>query len=453
MNKTIAAISTAMGVSGIAVIRISGENAQIIADKVCKGNKKISEMNGYTAQLAKVYDKNNLELDECIVLNFVAPKSFTGENLVELSCHGGTFIAKKVLQAVIDAGASNADTGEFTKRAFLNGKMDLTQAESVIELIHANGEKTHEASMSVKNAVLSKNIKKMSDALVEIGADLSAWADYPDDDIPQVDEKMLKTKLKETEDFLSDLINKFDMGKVYREGVKTVIAGRPNAGKSTLMNMLSGCERSIVTHIAGTTRDIVEETVMLGSIPLVLADTAGIRDTDDIVEQIGVKMALDKINSSELVLAVFDASLQLSTNEKEFVESLEGKNVIAIINKTDLDINLDIDYIKSKFKYSVSISAKNGEGLDELVNNIEYMFGSENIITGSIQLCTNRQRESVNSALKSVREAISLLDMGMTLDAVTVTVEEAVSYLLELTGEKVSETVINNVFERFCVGK
>lgn len=453
INTAIAAISTPAGVGGIAVIRISGDDAQIIADKVFKSKKKISQIDGYTALLGKVFASDGKLIDECIALNFIAPRSFTGENVVELSCHGGTYTAKKVLEAVIQAGAKIATQGEFTKRAFLNGKMDLAQAESVIELIHATGERTREAAMNVKEGLLSKKIEIILNKLVNIGGNLSAWADYPDDDVPQIDEVKLNSELKEIEKDLQNLIDNFDMGKIYREGVQTVIAGRPNAGKSTLMNLLSGCERSIVTHIAGTTRDVVEESVILGDIPLVLADTAGLRNTDDPVEQIGVKLARERISSAELVLAVFDASQELCDEDKELIEIACTRPSVAIINKSDLDKKINLEYIQSKFEYSLYISALSGEGTAELAKMIEKLLGTNKIVAGSAEICTQRQREAVFCALTACKEAIFALQSGLTLDAVTVMTEDAVFNLLELKGEKVSEALVNNVFERFCVGK
>ncbi|MFI3325104.1 MAG: tRNA uridine-5-carboxymethylaminomethyl(34) synthesis GTPase MnmE [Clostridia bacterium] len=449
--STIAAICTASGVGAIAVIRISGEKAHQIADKIFKGNKKISDLKGYQALFGTVCDINGEHLDECIALNFVAPKSFTGEDMVEISCHGGSFVSKRVLDAVIKAGARPALSGEFTKRAFLNGKMDLAQAESVIEIINATGERARQGALSIKEGRLSKEIGEILTDLVNIGGDLSAWADYPDDDVPQVDEKMLKTKLENAKTVLENMIKNFDSGKIYRDGVKTAILGRPNAGKSTLMNLLSGCERSIVTDIAGTTRDVVEERVMIGQIPLILADTAGLRDTLDPVEKIGVKMAKDRLNWSELILAVFDGSQELNEQDKQLINDIKDKPSIAIINKSDLEQKINCEYIFNEIKYSMYISAIDGKYSTELKKLVEKIFGT--LETGGAELCTQRQRDSVNRALISVEEALNAVNFGLTLDAVTVMTEDAVSSLLELTGKKVSDTLVNNVFSRFCVGK
>lgn len=452
-SAVIAAVSTPLGSGGIGVIRISGPKAQAVADKVFRGKKKIGDLAPYQAVFGAVYDSAGMKLDECVALNFVAPNSFTGENVVELSCHGGQYILKRVLEALFAAGARPADAGEFTKRAFLNGKLDLTQAESVMELICATGERAREAALAAKDGALSKGILGITEALVAVGAELSAWADYPDDDIPQVDEKLLKTKLEEAGTKLADLLLRFETGRLFRDGVNTVIAGRPNAGKSTLMNLLSGCERSIVTEIAGTTRDIVEERVMLGDIPLILADTAGLRQTEDPVERIGVRMAKDRLSSAELILAVFDASVPLNGEDHLLLSSLTGRPAIAVINKSDLPPEIDVALIQKSVPWVVEISALRGYGLEELKEAVQKLLKTDSFVSGTTNLCTQRQRESVRQAESAVSGAYSALTGGFTLDAVTVEVEQAIAALLELTGQRVSEAVIDSVFSRFCVGK
>ena len=453
--STIAAISTPMGTGGIAVIRISGEDAKIIADKVffSKSGKKVSELGPYQALFGDVKSDKGEKIDEAVALNFNAPHSFTGENVVEISCHGGIYAVKEVLSVIFKAGAKPASPGEFTKRAFLNGKMDLTKAEAVMDIISAKGKKAMQSAVNAKDGALSKRINKIKDKLIELCGNLSAWADYPDDDIPQVDDEMLITYLSDTEEELGKLLSNFEAGRIIREGVNTVIAGKPNAGKSTIMNLLSGCERSIVSSYAGTTRDVVEETVMLGSIPLRLADTAGIRNTSDPIESIGVELTKKRISSAEFIMAVFDSSEELSDEDEELIESVGEVPCLAVINKCDLETKLDIKYIESKFSKIAYISAKSGNGLDELRTKCEELLEVNEVGTDGENLFTERQKHHTEEALKAVIEAKEAFYMGFTLDAVTVSCESALASLSELTGERVSDSVVNNVFSRFCVGK
>ncbi|WP_099205111.1 tRNA uridine-5-carboxymethylaminomethyl(34) synthesis GTPase MnmE [Scatolibacter rhodanostii] len=452
---TIAAISTAAAPGGIGIVRISGKQAREIADQVfqAKNGRKTKEMKGYTAAFGEAFTKDGEKIDDAVALVFSAPKSYTGEDTVELSCHGGLYVTQKLLQSVVSAGAVLAEKGEFTKRAFLNGKMDLAQAEAVMQLISANGEQAAKAAVAGNSGALSHKIADMKSRLTDMAAHLSVWADFPDDDVPQVDEKKLHEDLHIVEKALTDLLNSFDQGKMMREGVSVVIAGRTNAGKSTLMNLLSGCERSIVTHFEGTTRDVVEESVMLGGIPLKLADTAGIRETEDPVEQIGVSLSKEKIKSAQLILAVFDISRPLEESEWEWMEQLDSRHVIAILNKTDLERQANVEKIIEKFPHYVYLSAAQGNGLVDLEKILAKVLQTEDYDPLSGILYTERQRADTERALIAVREAISAYESGLTLDAVTICVEDSLTALCELTGENVSESVISEVFEQFCVGK
>ena len=453
-KNTIAAISTPQAAGGIGVVRISGEDAKKIAGKVfvSASGKKLDDIKGYTALYGRVRDKSG-DIDEAIALNFKKPYSYTGENVVELSCHGGLTVMRRVLRAVFAAGASPAGPGEFTRRAFLNGKVSLTEAESVMQIISAKGETAAKSALAEHDGALDKKIKSIRENLVTAAAHLSAWADYPEEDIPQVTPENLEKVLIDSEKSLDELINMFDAGRAMREGVETAIAGRPNAGKSTLMNLLSGCERSIVTKYAGTTRDIVEDTVLLGGIPLILADTAGIRESGDPVELIGVDKAYGKIRTSRLVLAVFDASQPLSADDMKLISEIDNANCIAIVNKIDLPVKLDINAIKRKFKNIVYMSAISGRGLDDLQKAVSVVIGTDKLDPEGGMLFTERQRDAAKRALAFVKEAYGALKTGMTLDAVTVSVDEAVDALLELTGEKASVAVVDSVFSHFCVGK
>ena len=453
-EKTITAISTAQGEGGIGVIRISGDKAFEIADKVFKSinNKKISEMKGYTASFGKIYN-NNEEIDEAVALVFKAPHSYTGEDVVELSCHGGIYITKQVLRAVLDAGASPAQAGEFTKRAFLNGKIDLTEAEAVIDIISAKSKSAARVALSVKEGALRKKITKVKDDLLTLVAHLSAWVDYPEEDIADVTDDMIFDVCDSFIKVLENLLNTYDSGQAVKQGIDTVIAGRPNVGKSTLMNLLSGYEKSIVTDIPGTTRDIVEDTVLVGDVILRLSDTAGLRDTEDTVEKIGVDRAKERLKQCGLLLAVFDNSRELDEDDINLLEMASDVPSIAIINKTDLEQNIDINYIQSKIDKIIYISAVSGEGKEEIVKAVEEIAGTANLNPSEGILSNERQRVAVSNALTSTMEAKSALEMGMTFDAVTVSLEDAISELLELTGEKTSDEVIDRVFHNFCVGK
>ncbi len=454
MEHTIAAISTAHGVGGLGVIRISGENALTVAESVFRSaiGKRVTEMKGYTAAYGKIYDGEEL-IDEAVVLVFRAPHSYTGEDVVEISCHGGLYVTRQVLRVVLKNGAVSAEAGEFTKRAFLNGKMGLTEAESVMDIISARGAQSAKAALSCREGKLRQRIDAVRDTLINTAAHLAAWADYPEEDIPEVDAGHLSSTLQNCRDEMQKLLNSYDAGKIMREGVDTVIAGRPNVGKSTIMNLLSGCERSIVTNVPGTTRDVIEETVLLGEIPLRLSDTAGIRSTDDPVEKIGVERAKDRILKAGLVLAVFDSSRPLSDDDKELIGLLSDAPALAIINKTDLPTELDSEYIKTHIRHVVFLSAKEGSGSEELERQVAEIIGTSSLDASQGILATERQRSAAENALHSIDEASSALRLGMTLDAVTVMIEEAIHYLLELTGERVTEAVVHQVFSHFCVGK
>jgi len=444
MNKTIAAISTAQGEGGIGVIRISGSDAIEIADRVFRSvsGKALCELKGYSASFGHIV-KDNEVVDEGVATVFREPKSYTGEDVVELSCHGGLFITREVLRTVLDEGAVAAQAGEFTKRAFLNGKIDLTEAEAVIDIISAKSKTAARAALCAKEGALWNKIEKIKNNLVTQAAHLSAWADYPEEDIEEVTGESLNTIFNEAKSELLKLLNTYDSGQAVKQGIDTVIAGKPNAGKSTLMNLLSGHNRSIVTEIAGTTRDII----------LRLSDTAGIRETEDEIEKIGVDLAKQRLESCGLVLAVFDSSKELDENDLSLIEAVKDAEVIAIINKDDLSPKIDEDLIRSKIKRVIKLSAKTGEGYEELEKEITEIAGTENLNPSEGILANERQRQAVINAEKALSDAITALNTGMTFDAVEVALEEAISYILELTGERVSEVVVDNVFHNFCVGK
>ena len=452
--STIAAISTAQGQGGIGVIRVSGEDSFTIVDKIFKSvsGKKIMDIKGYTALFGHIYNNEEV-LDEAVVLKYVAPKSFTGENVVEISCHGGMYITKEVLNAVIMSGASLAEPGEFTKRAYLNGKMDLTEAESVMDIISAKSKSAAKAALFVKDGALFKKSQQVKQLLLDKAAHLSAWADYPEEDIPEVTEDSIMEAIEESISILEKLLSTYDMGQVVKEGIDTVIVGRPNAGKSTLMNLLVGREKSIVTNIAGTTRDVVEDTVLVGNVMLKLSDTAGIRDTDNEIEKIGVQKTFDKINGAGLVIALFDNNEELNSEDIDLINKIKDMPCIAVINKIDLEDKVDKKYITNNIENVVYISAKQQDNIDELKNMIEKIAGTEDFDPSAGIVANERQRNAIRNAVNSLYEAKESLAMGMTMDAITVSLQETIDYLLELTGEKSGEEIVDSVFHNFCVGK
>lgn len=452
--STIAAVSTPNAPGGIAVIRISGKDALNVADKIFKpaGSKSVQDMEGYTCAYGIAHD-NGERLDDCILTVFREPHSYTGENIAEISCHGGLYVTKRILRTALKNGAENAEAGEFTKRAYLNGKLDLTQAEAVMDIISAKGERELKMAENLRDGAAFKKAQSCSGKLMKILGDLAAWADYPEEDIPEVEPENLCAELEEVRKELSSLIENYDCGRILREGVSTAIVGRPNVGKSTLFNCLSGCERSIVTDIAGTTRDVVEESVRLGDITLRLADTAGIRETDDVIEGIGVDIAEKLIDSSELIIAVFDGNCPLTEDDLNLIKKLNNKKCIAVINKSDLGICIDISEIEKYIQQIVYLSAKENDGIERLQSAVELIFEMNENSFSSAVAANERQKQCIDSALTYIESAVSALENGEFLDAVNVLIDEAEQNLLSLTGEKVTDAVVDEVFSRFCVGK
>ena len=466
MEKTIAAISTGLTEAGISVIRISGPEAVSVAQKVfvsCSG-KKLSEMNGYTSMLGKAVS-NNSSIDECIATVFRAPKSYTGEDVVELSCHGGIIVTRDILRAVLEAGASPAQPGEFTKRAFLNGKLDLIEAESVMNLISAKSSGEAKAALSVKEGYISDIIKSIKDDLIDTAAHLNAWADYPEDDIPELEPRQLSLRLGVPMGRLQELLQKYDTGRLFFNGINTVIVGRPNVGKSTLMNILTGYDRSIVTDVPGTTRDTVEEQIQLGDFRINLIDTAGIRDTDDTVEKIGVERAKKKIDAAQFIIFITDITSPVHTEDEQIYEMIpSGIPVYIINNKTDAVKNgrlYNYDLLEKKYPGKIILSScytslkKDGQNVK---NTIEYLLGRYFIgrdfsFTNDIISYNERQRDLIDKAGTMLGEAFRAARAGQTLDAVTVLIEESISCLAELTGENVTDEIVDKVFHNFCVGK
>ena len=451
-EKTIAAISTPAGEGAIGVIRISGEEAVVVADRVFFpfSGSPLGELSGYRAAYGEIKDGENL-IDNGVALVFRAPKSYTGEDVVEISVHGGALMLRSVLRLILENGAQPAERGEFTKRAFLNGKLDLAKAESIMGLISAENESALRISRAALGGKISKKISEIEEDLISAAASIAAYSDYPDEDIEDLSPENFGKMLNNAKNQLKEMLLTYDAGKILREGISTVIVGKPNVGKSTLMNLLSGEERSIVTEVAGTTRDIVEETVTLGDITLRLADTAGIHETEDKVESIGVKLAQSRIDTAQLILAVFDSTKPLDDDDLRILKSVKNKNTIVIINKTDLKGKISLSDFDG-FKV-VEISAKSGKGYNELCNAVAEISGIKGLNPDSAVLLNERQRLCALKAYDGIEEAITSLESGQTMDAVGICVDDALSNLLELTGKRATNEVADEIFRKFCVGK
>ncbi|MBQ5329911.1 MAG: tRNA uridine-5-carboxymethylaminomethyl(34) synthesis GTPase MnmE [Oscillospiraceae bacterium] len=452
-RETVAALSTPRGSGGISVIRISGSDALKIADKLfvpLSADKLPSRMEGYTCALGKLCEGGRV-IDDVVLTVFRAPHSYTGEDTVEISCHGGMFVADEILRAVFGTGAKPADGGEFTRRAFENGKMSLTQAEAVMDVITSRNEASLRGARALMEGELYRKAAAQRERLTSLLSSLGAWIDYPDEDLPETDTGNMKAELEDISRELKKLMSGHRRSVLVKEGIRTVIAGRPNAGKSTLMNRLAGYERSIVTDVAGTTRDVVEESIRIGDLILNISDTAGIRDTAGEIEQIGIDMAKKRLDTADLCLAVFDGAEELDESDREVI-SLCGKSSavkIAVINKTDKPVKTDTGLIESIFGTPVYISAAKGE-CDELITAIEKAFPE---IAPSDELMINeRQRQCLEECAKRLDEAVAAID-NTTLDAVNIILDEALFFLLELTGERVTEEVVKAIFSKFCVGK
>lgn len=451
LNDSIAAIATGVG-GGVGIVRISGKEAINITESIFKGKKSPMYMQGYTGTLGKVHD-NKGELDEAVLFVYRAPHSYTGEDVCELCCHGGAFILQQVLAAAIEAGARPASAGEFTRRALTNGKMTLTQAEAVVQLIASESRQAATAAREAREGVLWRTINALTTRLLDSAAHISAWIDYPEEDVEEVLVCDLSATLQEVQRQLAELVNGYGSGRMLREGISTVIVGSPNVGKSTLMNLLAGYERSIVTEIAGTTRDVIEDSVRLGDLLLRVSDTAGIRNTDDPVERIGVARSVSRLEQCDLVLAMFDGSRELDDGDISLLERLDGRLAIGLCNKSDLPRMADMEIIRRHTCRIVELSARDGQGMQELAAVIAELVGINKLHGGTAMLANGRQLAAVVVAVKALDEALSALSYHQTLDAVSVCIEEAIDALLELTGQKAGTAVIDKVFQQFCVGK
>lgn len=454
LHDTIAAIATPAGAGGIGIIKISGADAVAVADKVVrlKNGAALSSLGGFSARLAKVYERGGALIDEAVVLVYRGPKSYTGEDTVEIMCHGGEIVCERVLREVLACGAVMAGRGEFTRRAFMSGRISLTEAEAVVDLINAASKQGEAAAAALSDGALHRKIESMKERILALQAHITAWIDFPEEDVDDVDDELLVGELTALNDELTRLCDSFELGADLIRGVPTVIAGSPNVGKSTLLNLLAGAPKALVTPIAGTTRDVVEQKVRLGGTALLLADTAGIRESDDPVEQMGVALARQKLEQAGLVLAVFDSSRPLEPNDMALIENLRGRRVVAVVNKTDLEQKLDPAPIESAFGGAVYISANDPAALDALDNAVAEVLKTANLDPDEPVLANERQRGCAERARDAVAEALAAA-RAFTPDIVFALLSESLEALADLSGENVTETVLDEVFSRFCVGK
>lgn len=451
-RETIAAISTGFG-GGIGIVRLSGPRAREIAAEIFRPadpRKKVLELPGYSCTLGSVLDGEK-KLDEALLLLFRAPRSYTGEDMAELSCHGGRFVLERVLALTVLHGAAPAGPGEFTQRAFLAGKMDLTQAESVADIIAAQSEQALRAAMDMKDGVLQREIAGVSGSLTALAAHIAALTDYPEEDVESLLPEDARTAVEQARDTLERLAATYDRGRMLREGISTAIVGSVNVGKSTLMNLLAGCEKSIVTDVPGTTRDVVEETVRIGELTLNLWDTAGLRDTADTVEKIGVSRSRERLKRCDLILAVFDGSRPLEAEDLQLLAELDGRLAVGVVNKSDAGCRIDMAEIAAHTGAVVEISALHGSGIDTLERTVRDAVGLSELAPSAALVANARQLACIREAARSLSQALEALELAP--DAAAVCLQEALDSLLELTGQNASDAVVSEVFGRFCVGK
>lgn len=458
--STIAAIATATGAGGIGIIRMSGEKCFEVLKKIFKpinSNTDIDNVKGYTMKYGYIVNPNtNEKIDEVLVSFFRAPKSYTAENMCEINSHGGIIVERKILEQCLQNGADLAEPGEFTKRAFLNGRIDLSQAESVIDIINAKTEKEQIASFNQLQGKLSNEISNIRAELLDLMSDIEASIDYPEYDIEETtNEKAIKV-LNSVKQKLEKLEESFENGKILKEGIKTVIVGKPNAGKSSLLNNILNEERAIVSDYAGTTRDTIEEFINIKGIPLKIIDTAGIRETDNYVEKIGVEKAIKLIEEADLIIAIFDSSKKLDEEDCNLLDKIKNRKCIILLNKCDLSSqnNETISYMSKLNKNVIKASMKTKEGIEELYNLISDMFKNNEIDYNDEIIVTNiRHKNIIHRAIENITGTTNRIEQNIPIDVISVYIKEVLENLAEITGDNVSEDIINNIFAKFCLGK
>ena len=457
ITDTIAAISSAAGNSGIGIIRVSGDEAIEVVDKIFRPankNKKLANVESHTVHYGHIMDGDKT-LDQVLVIVMKNPHSYTGEDTVEIDCHGGMLILKKVLDLVLKNGARTAEPGEFTKRAFLNGRIDLSQAEAVMDLINSKNDFALNSSIEQLKGGVSDAIKDIrKDIIYHIAYIESALDDPEHISLDGYDEEITEM-LNENINKISKLVNSFDNGRIMKEGIKTVILGKPNAGKSSLLNLMLGEDRAIVTDIEGTTRDTLEENINFNGLSLKIIDTAGIRDTEDLVERIGANKAKEIAKEGDLIIYVVDGSRELDDNDREIIKLINDKQAIILVNKSDMDTVINIDELKKDSNRDVILfSAKNGEGMDQLEEEIRNMFYSGKVTYNDQVYITNaRHKEALENALESLKQVKNSVDAGMPEDFYSIDLMDAYTDLGLIIGESVEDDLVNEIFSKFCMGK
>lgn len=457
IDDTIAAIATAPGEGGIGIIRISGEKSLQVANDIFKSvsGKKIEEYNTRTLIYGHILDGEKT-IDEVLVAYMKGPNSYTTEDVIEINCHGGFISVKKILELVLSKDVRLADQGEFTKRAFLNGRIDLAQAEAIIDVINAKTEMAHTVAQSQLEGSLSKKIKDLRFGITEMLAHITVSIDFPDEDVEHITYNTLKEKSLELQKEINKLYDTAESGKILRDGLKTVIVGKPNVGKSSLLNAVLGENRAIVTDIPGTTRDVIEEFVNIKGIPLKIVDTAGIRETEDVVEKIGVEKSKEFFNSADLSIVVLDSSRELEIEDIEILEAVQPNKTIVLLNKTDLDQVIDIEKIKQFVdeKSIITISALQHEGIEKIHDKIEDMVFEGTVRNSSDLVVTNsRHKDALYKAKQSISDALTAIDSYMPLDFIEVDFKNIWDYLGYINGDTVTEDLLDTIFSNFCIGK
>lgn len=453
--STIAAISTAPGIGGIGIIRMSGEDCFKILEKIFKQKKPqdIKDIKGYSIKYGNIVDNKQI-VDEVLVSYFKSPNSYTSENMCEINSHGGIVIMNKILDLCLKNGAELAEPGEFTKRAFLNGRMDLSQAEAVIDVINAKTDKEAKVSLEQLKGNLSEKIEKVRKMIISVMADIEATIDYPEYDLEEVTNTRILSILNDVDKMLDSLEKSFYNGKILREGLSTAIIGRPNAGKSSLLNVILNEERAIVTDVEGTTRDTIEEYISIEGVPLKIIDTAGIRNASDEVEKIGVKKAKEIAERSDIVIAIFDINKFLNSEDEEILKLLEDKNAIIILNKVDLERKADLSKIKELKKPIIEMSTKTREGIDDLYEEISKLFKLKEIANDGETIVSNiRHKNIIINSRKNLNMARETIINNMPIDIISTYLKEIIEELGKITGETVTEDVIAEIFSKFCLGK